>query len=484
MSTILSIVWQRVQGIINQSPTIVDIRNPEEEIHLLGGTVQISFDGNPIQVILGKQRQGPKLLIYPEGVTQNTNDYRPPSSHLIFDPTCYGSEISGTLRLSKGDAVVIGRDDPEQQNFFSFTNTVSKKHLKISRVGDNFIFKDLSKEVGVYISTWKGLEPSLDFKRLRKEKTVRLLEYFGGPIQILDHTDAIEAIQQVNTLLEQDSFQPKNDQGQPGGVVILPDSMVPIVVGDLHGQVDNLFKILIENAFLEGLESGEAFLLFLGDLVHSEEEGEMEHMKTSLLMMDLVFKLKIRFPRQVFFLRGNHDSFAEEVAKGGISQGLLWEREILRSRGQQYKEEMDRFYATIPYVALGSQFLACHAAPPRGGVTLDMLVNIYKYPGLSNELIWNRLLRPGYPSGYVRSDVVRFRKSLKTPPETPFIVGHTPLSRDFPFWLNVGDIKNHHIVFSGLIETIGLFTCVKGGLVPQVYLAEPELTQDVDHQTG
>jgi len=39
--------------------------------------------------------------------------------------------------------------------------------------------------------------------------------------------------------------------------------LTPIVVGDLHAQLDNLLKILSENSFLDCLERGDAALILL-----------------------------------------------------------------------------------------------------------------------------------------------------------------------------------------------------------------------------
>lgn len=38
-------------------------------------------------------------------------------------------------------------------------------------------------------------------------------------------------------------------------------------------------------------------------------------------MMDLIFKLKCRYPTHVVFIIGNHDSFSPDVMKGGGPPG-------------------------------------------------------------------------------------------------------------------------------------------------------------------
>lgn len=175
----------------------------------------------------------------------------------------------------------------------------------------------------------------------------------------------------------------------------------------------------------------------------------------------------------MFYIRGNHDSFSQHVWKAGIPQGAIWEREILKRRGNEYFEEMKQFYNQLPYVALSKDYLTCHAAPPNKKVTLDKLINIHQYPDLATELVVNRLKRPNYPAGYTKKEVKKFRKALELPPEIPFIVGHNPLSSDQTVWLNVEKIINHHIVYSAMPHKICVFTRIGDKMVPLTLLAEP-----------
>jgi len=115
-----------------------------------------------------------------------------------------------------------------------------------------------------------------------------------------------------------------------------------------------------------------------------------------------------------FRVRGNHDSFSAEIGKSGIPQGILWAQAVQEIRGKAYKKAMDRFYDLLPYIALSKNYVACHAAPPKGKVTMDMLVNIQDYPGLIEEVTCNRLYRPNRLAGYTKGDVKRFRKPLST----------------------------------------------------------------------
>lgn len=444
------------------------------EVHLLGDEIRVPFNGVPLRIILGKNRQGKTLWVCPEfmldpKLAEQSTDF------IIFDPERYFSEPSGFFRLEAGDSIMLGRGDEQQQAFFHFPRSVSSRHLTIAHTGDAFILKDLTLDSGSYIAP---LGANLEEERLVSQKMSRLArirEIYGGPIRLLPPEEALHTLLKVDALLAREAGRPLDDRNLPGGLVLPPEGLTPLVVGDLHGQVDNLLKILVENHCLDGLEAGTLYMVLLGDAVHSEVDGQMEEMESSLLMMDLIYKLKLRFPSQIFYLRGNHDSFSEDVGKAGVPQGLLWRDKILATRGERYKEAVDQLYQLLPVCARSDAFIACHAGPPKAQVTQDLLVNTHRYPGLVRELIWNRLRRPNYPAGYTKMDVVRFRKGMNVAPDTPFIVAHNPLSRDVSVWMDVGEIRNHHIVFSGRTDQISVFVQIKGILSPLVYTTEPLL---------
>jgi predicted phosphodiesterase len=73
-----------------------------------------------------------------------------------------------------------------------------------------------------------------------------------------------------------------------------------VVIGDLHGDLGSLEKILSEIEYQKFLKDSENKLVFLGDYVdrgmHSPE------------VLCVLFDLKIRFPDSVIMIRGNHEA--------------------------------------------------------------------------------------------------------------------------------------------------------------------------------
>ncbi|MBF0379485.1 MAG: metallophosphoesterase [Magnetococcales bacterium] len=458
--------FQKLKDLINPASRVVEEVELSLEKVLRGHEIRVVNTQQPIQLLLGG-KDGHKLHIYP-----NTKPIVDGDGSIIihcfiiFDPTKFYNRISGFLQLNHGDTIVIGKGNEEQDNIFDFKQFVGHRHITIAHIGNALIFKDLNTDGGTIVS---ALSKPREIKRVENWKLNKLRalrDIYGGDIRALSHTQAFATIKKVNELLDHEDFRPKDSRGMPGGLLELPENMTPIIVGDLHGQVDNLIKILSENSFLDAMKDYEAYMIVLGDAVHSEIDGEMDKFDSSILMMDLICKLKLKFPKQFFYIRGNHDSFSPDVRKSGISQGTLWEKAILKTRGKAYKEQMDIFYDSLPFIAISKDFIACHAAPPKAKATRELLINTHQYPGLVKELLWNRLQRPNYPAGYIRGDVRRFRKTLGVSNETLFLVAHNPLSPDECIWMNVAKIENHHIVFSGRQFAIGMFTRVGKKLLP------------------
>ena len=415
---------------------------------------------------MGKQQ----LCLYPD-LRLDPEAQSSPGDFVLVDPQRYFAGIGHALRLSPGETLAIDRNTHDQIYAFSSPREAFRRHFSIVHAGDALVFKDPISELGTYISLREGDGLRILNRRIAALRRIR--DIFGDMLQPFPADEALEVLKKVNRCLRQAAYRPKDTFGNPGGLLQLPPRLVPILVGDLHAQIDNLLKILSENSFLESLEKGEAALIIIGDAVHAEEEGKLEAMDSSLLMMDLIFKLKLQYPEQVFYLVGNHDSFSHDLMKHGVPQGLLWEKHVVATRGDEYKAELDLFYRQSPLVLVSDDFIACHAGPPRSKVSMETLVNVRQFPDVVRNLTWSRIRTSGFPAGYTRADVRRFRKGLEVESATPFIVGHHPYSAEGTLWQNVGHIAQHHIVLSCRPDQIGLFTRIDGHMVAQRYPTEP-----------
>ncbi|RUM37209.1 MAG: serine/threonine protein phosphatase [Desulfobulbus sp.] len=429
---------------------------------------RVAYDGNPFELKIGKRI----LRFYPELPLGVRKKYLR-RSWLVTDPRNFGSRICGFTRIRPADTVMIGRANQEYQSIFNFGKAVGKRHVNITNEKGDIIITPLDevRNVEIIRITDAGREARVEARRYIAIKEIRSI--YGDDIALLPSDRALALLTEVNSLLEEEPFRPRDDEGHAGGLIELPNQKIPILVGDLHAQVNNLLKILTENRFLDALEAETACLIILGDAVHSEIPGEMAKMENSILIMDIILTLKKRFPANVFYLRGNHDSFASNISKDTIPQGKVMQQQLLDLRGREYVEKMERFYELLPYVIKSESFVACHAGPSHKKVTRTKLINIYKHPKIRRDLIHSRLKRPNYLAGYSKGDVKRFRKGLNLAKGSPFIVGHTPIDPSGSVWRNVADIKGHHIIYSGRPSGPAVFVQLNGQMIPLRYPAEP-----------
>lgn len=439
-----------------------------ESCRLTDSKLRVPLDAGPLEITLGGGAK--KLHLYPEIRRNARGGARRLNNFVIVDPYSDPHRIDGFLRVTPKSWVSLGRADANQQAMFRYPQQVEDEHLVLIHSGDALVFRNLA-DSGV------GVGPAFREQRWVPENRYRRLsEIFGGPLVALPADQAGDLLQKVNMLMIDEAFRTRDARGLPGGLLQLPTHLTPIIVADLHAQIDNLLTVLSQNAFLDELFEGTAALIIIGDAVHCEIDGRLQEMSGSMLMMDFILRLKMRFPQQVFYLRGNHDSFSSEITKDGVPQGELWAEELRRQRGETYLTAMREFYDRLPYVVVTKYFIACHAAPPLAKISADMLVNIHRHPELVGELIDNRQRRPERPQGYTRQHVKRFRRALQLEKNVPLIVGHTPIDNENTLWLNSGGIDNHHVLYSADPLQVGVFTRVEGAMVPLVYPVEPICT--------
>ncbi len=380
------------------------------------------------------------------------------------------------IRIAEGKAVVFGRCNELQTEFFGYDRSIADRHVKISNRKGDLRIQPLDREGSTTLST----SPSVvSMAAARRERLMRLPAILGQALARFDDEEALDKLSEVNSAIAAEPYREQNDEGDPGGIIRFPDEMPVIIMGDVHARVDNVLRVLTENGVLSALERGELALVFLGDLVHSEAAGGLEDMTSSVLILDLFCMMKLRFPRNVFYIRGNHESFSEEVGKGGVLQGLLFRKHLKKQRGKAYLKEAEALFDQLAYVAHGKNFAACHGAPIRSKVDRLTLVNIRRYPGLQYELTWNRLRQGNRPAGYGKGSVKRFRQTLGLPKHAPMIVAHNPQSADGTLWLNVGDIEGHHIIYSARAERLAIMVFSDGASWPLELLTDPALA-DLD----
>jgi len=126
----------------------------------------------------------------------------------------------------------------------------------------------------------------------------------------------------------------------------------------------------------------------------------------------------------------------------------------------------------LPFVACSKQFVACHAGPPTSPTDKTALIDIRKHPEIARELTNNRLKNATRVAGYGKSHLKKFRRMLGVAPETPVVVGHTPIGDHETLWENPSQLENHVIVYGSDPDRIGAMVGIEGKLFPIRYPSE------------
>lgn len=376
------------------------------------------------------------------------------------------------IRIRAGETVVLGRSNEVQTRLFGFDNSVADRHVRVSNRKGELSFQALELERVTTISA--NISP-ISIWVARRSNLLRLPGVLGHAFVEYDDDEALQVIREVNAILETETYRDANSDGAPGGVIRFPDDMAVVIMGDVHARADNILQVLTEGGFLAALERGEVCLVLLGDLVHSQEQDELEDMRSTVFILDLFCMLKCRFPENVFYIHGNHESFSPDVGKGGVPQALLMQKYLKNRRGKEYVNEVEKLFNALAYVVQGNEFAACHGAPVRSRVTRESLVNIHNYPGIQAELVWNRLRQGNRPAGYGKGSVKRFRKTLGLSKQAHLFVGHTPLSSEQTLWLDAGGIKGHHVIYSAHTHRLAAALMSGGKMLPLEFVPEQAL---------
>lgn len=432
---------------------------------------RIAHDGKSFEMLIGNQT----FRVQPELPLGATKKYLRHNKNWIINTSdaCISNEISGFARIKMGETVLFGTSNREYNNLFDFDESVDKRHVTITNRRGDLILTPMANDKAVKVRRNSDLDHREQLEANRHRSLLSLKQMFGVPSDTIEPIQAAELLTDVIDLMKNEPFRPLNNNNEPGGLLVLPEKHTPILIGDLHGQTDNLLKVISEKCLLSCLERKCASLIFLGDAVHSEISGELDDMASSIQIMDLIFQLKCSFPENVHYLRGNHDSFDPSISKHGFLQGLLLKEALLEERGQEYVDLMEQFYNLLPYVAMSDNFIACHASPPMEDFAREDIINITSKPELIKQITTGRVKQYNYYKGYSKGDIKRFRKCLGAPKGTPVIVGHTPLDPFGSVWRNVGAIKNHHILYSAHLNGPAFFVQIKKQMQPITYPAEP-----------
>ncbi len=255
---------------------------------------------------------------------------------------------------------------------------------------------------------------------------------------------------------EPPGLRPRDSSGRPGGLLILPE-LPAALVPDLHARPAFLERVLGwrprgKGARLEELlAAGEASLVCLGDLFHTESGGARERwmraydeyssgwatresmdleMSLALRTARIVLRSKAAYPGLFHFLKGNHDNVTDEEGRGDHSfykfavEGEMTASWFMDTYGEGLLSSYRAFELALPLLAKGPRFVASHGEPAFALSARD-LVECRSRPEVVEALIWTP--NDGAEEGSVeRSIEALFGPALA--PGVLWFAGHRPVS--------------------------------------------------------
>lgn len=256
-----------------------------------------------------------------------------------------------------------------------------------------------------------------------------------------------------------EKIRPRMVGGRPGG--LLDFSGVDkdfYVVADLHSNIKNFKAILETDNLKQRLIDDEAIFVILGDAVHEDRTGYLTEMGPGTELMELIIELIIELPDNIFFTRGNHETFDEQLSKNGIRQGKVFSDYVETHRSAEYRDLLQDFFDSVPLFVIADKFLGVHAGPIRGGCTREHLIEVFRYDSDVMQLTWNRINQiRSMPNNreYTDFDIDKTRELIGKDDSCYFIVGHNPLldrGGGDSIWFNVEGTTNYIIIYNALPE--------------------------------
>lgn len=245
---------------------------------------------------------------------------------------------------------------------------------------------------------------------------------------LFEHGEIFGIAEKMCDVLENEdsSYRPAAQDSKPGSLLDFHNIDIPvIVIPDLHARpyfLKNILNYTLPQDFVFGMKEISVFealqknlvnLVFLGDALHTErttkdrwfkieeefDEGvyDGESMKAEMneglsLLMGLYY-LKISFPKNFHFLKGNHENILNE------NTDIDYSFRKYADEGQMVKNFMQTYYGddilylislvenNLPFVYFGKYCVISHAEP-KFSFTKAQLINARTEKSVAKNLIW------------------------------------------------------------------------------------------------
>lgn len=302
--------------------------------------------------------------------------------------------------------------------------------------------------------------------------------------QLPSHDELFSLLDQAVTVLENEDkeIRPKNDDGVPGGLIQLMDDKTSIIVPDIHARpafVKNIMEFEVPHEYihstsaqtvLHALEKNKLNVICAGDAFHTEktlarwhkiqkefDEGQCsgpsmcQEMTECLSAFCALLWLKINFPSNFHFIKGNHENVMNSCYDGDRPFGKYAEE------GRMVKEFISEYYgddilylismyeSLLPLVCVLPKAIVTHAEPAIA-LTKNQLINVRQNHHHVYSLIWtsNGDVKENTAKKIINSVFENYSDEQKD--EVMYFCGHRPVKSKYAFRQNQRIIQFHNPV--------------------------------------
>lgn len=229
----------------------------------------------------------------------------------------------------------------------------------------------------------------------------------------------------------------RSTPGRIGGFTRLPEEDEVLVVGDLHGQVENFRRVLLASDL--GRQPRRHLVvqeIIHGPFVYPDEGGDKSHQ-----LLDLVAALKCQYPERVHYLLGNHELAQwrkQRIGKGHVDQNEWFDLGVRTAYGSRADEILaaydDIFAAADLALRTSNRVFISHTVPPAKSLEMFRLAAIEADPiapeeyaggGAVHSLVWGRDITQANVEAFLKKVDADWLISGHIPSEQGFRVPNT-----------------------------------------------------------
>lgn len=285
---------------------------------------------------------------------------------------------------------------------------------------------------------------------------------------------------------ENESYRPKNKEGFCGGLIDFSAQRKPLIlIPDLHGRPEFLKNILevslpplkdfwdAPTSVLNLLEDKKICMVFVGDAMHTEKttvyrwceaqsdfekgiftgEAMSAEMAENLTLLCGLMKLKISFPEDFHFLKGNHENITNRNTGGDFAfrkyadEGNMVKYFIRDFYGDDILYMISCFEDALPLMFAGQKILVSHAEPIKG-FSRKQVINSRLDPKVVEGLTWT-----DNDNAFEDSCRIMFQEFFgkENAATSYFFGGHRPVQENYKIRQNGSFIQFHNPLKQNII---------------------------------